>query len=171
MENENWKDIPNFPNYQISTLGRVKSKKRTARSREKLLKQQKHPKGYRIVRLFKDGEGTQFLVHRLMGIVFFGVHTELGKTTIDHDNGIKSDNRLSNLKVMSHRSNISKGYLEKETTSKYTGVSRLPNGSYSARICNNGVQNYIGTFPNEEDAHLAYQLELNKIIEPKRVAA
>lgn len=54
---EEWKIIENYEEYQISTLGRVKSLKH---NKERLLRLSKNSKrgGYMYVRLCKNGKST-----------------------------------------------------------------------------------------------------------------
>lgn len=91
-----WKSIPAFPGYECSTSGSV-------RRRDKILLQTKHTKGYRNVRLYRDGKQFTFRVHRLMMQVFVG---DIAGLDVNHKNGIKHDNRLVNLEACSHAENI-----------------------------------------------------------------
>jgi hypothetical protein len=89
-------------------------------------------------------------------------HTPNGSSSlvVDHINNIKTDNRLSNLQLVTIRYNLSK---DKTGTSKYTGVSwhsRDKNWQASIRI--NGKKAYLGSFQDESEAALAYQNALEK---------
>lgn len=80
MEEEVWKEIEGYPNYQISNLGRVKSKPRVtkvglvrankARRKEKILKPFRTGKGYMTVRLYRDKVFEDFGLSRLVAKVF-----------------------------------------------------------------------------------------------------
>jgi len=63
LENETWKTIKDFPDYQVSNLGRIKSLKF---GKERILKQRKNNKGYFRVDLYKNGEKENKLIHRLV---------------------------------------------------------------------------------------------------------
>ena len=156
---ETWRDVPNYPQYQVSDLGRVKSKKRTNRSIEKILKQQKHNKGYLMVSLYKNGKANQVLVHQLVAQAFHG-HKPCGfGIVVNHINEIKTDNRCANLELVDTRKNITKSRLNKESSSRYTGVTKFKNG-WVARMYLNGKQEHLGYFKKELDAHDAYQKAL-----------
>ena len=89
MEKEIWKDIDEFPNYQVSNLGRVKNKKTKL-----CIHRQKRKNGYIKVELWKNGKSYTRDVHRLVAITFLGNKPEM---VVNHDNGKKDDNRLENL--------------------------------------------------------------------------
>ena len=94
LEREQWKDILGYDGaYQVSDLGRVRSKKY---GRWKVLRPKKTPNGYLQVGLFLDGKQDKFLVHRLVAQAFIPNDDET-KIYINHRNECKSDNRLWNL--------------------------------------------------------------------------
>lgn len=154
--------IPEFSDYQVSNFGNIKSFKK---GKERILKAKTQTGGYAQVTLYKKGWGHQLTVHQIMGIVFFGVKSAHGHKNkiIDHKNGIRNDNHLSNLQPLSHRENITKAFKGK-SSSKYTGVSPHPHGGYVARIRHNNKVKHIGYFMDEKEASEAYQNELNKLI-------
>jgi hypothetical protein len=97
---EIWKDIPNYESeYQVSNLGRVKSLKF---GKEKVLNSNLISNGYCNVKLCKDGEKKDHTIHRLIMIAFVGE----SKLTVNHINGIKTDNRLENLEYCTQSENI-----------------------------------------------------------------
>jgi len=118
MLNEEWKPIPGFDEYEISNQGRVKRKSKTVSLtridkrfdrdkvfnrtyKETILKPRVEPdSGNRpVVRLFNNqGNEVRRKVHRLMGLVFFGVKE------IEHINGDFFDNRLENLRTYDYQS-------------------------------------------------------------------
>lgn len=118
---ELWKDIPNYEGYyQVSNLGKVKSLQRKWCLQEKILKGSLITCGYVAVQLCKDRQ-IPFLVHRLVAEVF--IPKIDGKDYIDHINGIKTDNRLVNLRRCTHRENMSFDNHNRKITkeSKYVG--------------------------------------------------
>jgi len=64
---EQWKRITNFPGYEVSDMGRVRSKKR---GKMKLLKQHSNGKGYLQVSLRKDSKTHRKSVHHLVAQEF-----------------------------------------------------------------------------------------------------
>ena len=110
-EIEIWKDIPNYEGYQVSNLGRVKSLERLdvigRKRKEKILKPTINHKGYYQVGLWKQSIGKMYLVHRLVWIAFNGTIPE--GLQVNHINEIKSDNRLSNLNLMTPKENTNWG--------------------------------------------------------------
>lgn len=109
--NEEWKDIPNYEGlYQVSNLGRVKSLEKIDalghRLKEKILKPQIN-RGYYRVNLYKNSIQKNYRVHRLVWEAFNGTIPE--NMHVNHINEIKTDNRLSNLNLMTARENINWG--------------------------------------------------------------
>ena len=151
---EIWKDIPNYEGvYQASNTGRIKSFKYR---KPKILLNSYGCGGYYSVGL----SGRRFHVHQLVAMAFFN-HKPCGHSmVVDHINCIRVDNRVENLRVITHRENISRGH-----NKKYTGVyeSKRKNGvKYTCRITIDGNVIYLGTFNTEKEAIAAYFNELNK---------
>lgn len=108
LENENWKDIPNYEeSYQISNLGRIKSKIRIGKFGqlypEKILKFIKSNKGYYRINLYKNKQGKKHLIHRLIAKVF--IPNINNYPQINHKNGVKTDNRIENLEWCTQKQN------------------------------------------------------------------
>jgi len=97
QQGEEWKPIDGYNGkYEVSNLGRVYSHKRN-----KLMKPS-YRKGYTFVLLSNAPHGeNSFSIHRLVCAAFIGK----SDLHVDHINGIKDDNRLSNLQYVSHRQN------------------------------------------------------------------
>lgn len=103
------------------------------------------------------------LLHRLYAchrLAWLYVYGEWPNGHLDHINGVRSDNRIENLRVASMRLNAENqrqamptnklGVLGVRRTTAKT-VSR-----YAADICTNGKSRRIGTFGTPEEAHAAY---------------
>lgn len=91
---ERWKSLGSlgFPNYQISTQGRIINRK-TLRFLEGSVKKD----GYRRVNLSEKGIGKVFLIHRLVAMAFIPI-ADPDKFTIDHIDRNRDNNILSNLR-------------------------------------------------------------------------
>lgn len=83
-----WKDIPNFPPYQVSDCGLVKNKDR--------LLSQSLSDGYLRVNLQINGLSRQKKVHSLVALAFIGDRPD--GFHICHFDGNKKNNHLSNLR-------------------------------------------------------------------------
>lgn len=88
--NERWWSVPGFPGYSVSDLGRVRN------ASERILRPWPVGGGYLLVRLYRDGIATAFPVNRLVLRVFVGQATDGMHAA--HNNGVRDDNRLSNLR-------------------------------------------------------------------------
>lgn len=88
---EEFRDIKDFENYKISNLGRIYSKKRKCCLKIKRIGNS----GYYQVRLSKNGVYVYKNLHRLLAEAFLPNPNKL--RTVNHINGNKLDNRLSNL--------------------------------------------------------------------------
>ena len=164
---ENWKDVKGYEGvYMVSDLGNVKSLNRKDNInrlvKERILKANLNSRGYLAVSLYKNGKQKLFRVHQLVCIAFLN-HTPSGyKIVVDHKNAIKTDNRLSNLQLITARLNSSKD--KKNCSSKYTGVSWAKHvKKWRSAIRINGKSKYLGMFKTEIEAHERYQLELTKL--------
>lgn len=75
---------------------------------------------------------------------------------VDHINHDPRDNRLSNLRCISHKDNVRYRKLPKNNTTGYKGVREKYKDRWQAYITVNRKQIYLGTFGNPEDAAKAY---------------
>lgn len=75
------------------------------------------------------------------------------KTVVDHINGDKLDNNLTNLRIISNRENLSR----RGGTSKYAGVSWSKRDvKWRVDIYLGDRYYYLGLYKTEEEAHIAY---------------
>jgi hypothetical protein len=92
------KKHPYWVNYGASENGSVYG------SRGGELAPMLHHTGYLVITVRKDGQQKQLRVHRFVWETLVG-EIPAGKV-INHKNGIKTDNRLSNLELVSNQENI-----------------------------------------------------------------
>jgi hypothetical protein len=117
--------------------------------------------GYAVRSGWKENgkKGTIFLHHCIRGF-------PLNKFEIDHINCDKLDNRMCNLRIVSHRENGQNHKRRKDgqTYSKYVGVTwDKQNNKWRSRIMFDGKISNLGTFETEEDASKAYIVALQKV--------
>lgn len=82
---------------------------------------------------------------------------------VDHINGIRHDNRKSNLRVITRSGNSHNKVKATNTTSKYYGVHLTINGTWQSRISHDSKFYYLGTYKNEIDAALAYNKKATEL--------
>ena len=71
---------------------------------------------------------------------------------IDHINGIKTDNRKSNLRICTQKENMYNVGKKKNNKTGYLGISITPYGKYRARIMVDRKEIRLGNYDNLEDA-------------------
>lgn len=85
------------------------------------------------------------------------VKGETPSKAIDHINGIRSDNRIVNLREATLSQNAMNRIKAANNTSGYKGVSfHKQSGKWQASIKINGKQKYLGLFLSPKQAHNAY---------------
>lgn len=115
---EIWRDIPKYEGYyQVSNLGKVKSVKRTIKYKDgriykyhsKILKPKKDTKGYLQVSFNVNGLKSNHRIHRLVAETFIG--KPKGKLiSVNHIDGVKTNNNLANLEWVTYSENTKKGH-------------------------------------------------------------
>lgn len=106
MSNEIWKDIEGFPGYQVSDRGRVRSFRNyhgqiTEQSR--IIKPRVNKDGYYELTIYTiDRRKVTKRVHRLVANAFLDEHPNL---VVNHINGVKTDNSVSNLEFVTAKQN------------------------------------------------------------------
>ena len=98
---------------------------------------------------------------RLHRAAFFITHGYL-PITVDHINGIKTDNRICNLREATiSQNNMNRG-MQSNNTSGIKGIDMASNGRWRARIHANGKEIHIGYFTTCDEAYNALSEARNK---------
>jgi len=180
---EIWKDVPGYEGlYLVSNLGRVMSPEKrvsmpkngptaTGLRKQKLRKlgtpsNIARGREYYYCNLSKNGVAKKYNVHILMWRAFIDKTYIPGVLRIDHIDGNRRNNVLTNLQLLSSRSNISKGFQQKGRMLP-TGVTKSYKGKYVARIREGRVLYHLGTFLSPEEASAEYQRALANIADYK----
>lgn len=150
---EIWKEIEDYPNYEVSNQGRIKSKNGLIRNPSTT------KTGYKIIFLCKEGTQKCFGVHRLVAKAF--IPNPLEKPTVDHKDRNKANNWVENLRWatrLEQSANFPKRKTDYELGSMYRGVSWAEsNQKYRARLEVNGKNKIYPCFFNTElEAGRAY---------------
>lgn len=99
---------------------------------------------------------ANYLAHRL---AWYYTHGYMPKV-IDHINGIRTDNRISNLRPATHALNM-QNRIPTRGGKSVIGVTRTPSNMYVARIyatlCGNHMPLYLGTYTTETEAQSVYR--------------
>lgn len=100
----------------------------------------RHNQGYSSLRI----DYKRYLAHRIAWLYVFG---EMPVGFVDHINRDRSDNRISNLRIVTRSENQQNHKLRKDNTSGFSGISRdRRSGKWHARIWINGKSSNVGLF-------------------------
>ena len=146
---EVFKDIKGFEGkYQVSNMGNVKSLNFNNTKKERLLSTRGLSSGYPKVSLGRKGNNH---VHRLVAETF--LNKPIGKDQVNHINGIKTDNRLSNLEWVTGSENMQhalKSNLWKPNIEKASEISRKKSSIAVSQINEKG--DVVNTFKSISSA-------------------
>lgn len=110
----------------------------------------KHSLGYITISINKKF----YYAHRLAFLCMTG---SLPKNVVDHINGVKDDNRWSNLRACTQSKNMeNRKSHQVNSKTKLIGASKHTSGKFVAQITRNGIHKYIGIYNTAEQAHKAY---------------
>jgi hypothetical protein len=147
---EEWKQINDFPNYYISSLGNVRNDKNL------IMKLTPMKIGYLQINLYENGKRKLFYHHQLIGLHF--IPNPENFKHIDHINGIKNDNRLENLRWVLRSQNERNKKKKANCSSQYLGVCwDKKNKKWLVCIKINRKSIFLGYFATELDAFNAWK--------------
>ena len=149
MKKESWRDVVGSGGfYQVSDLGRVRSLDRKISSlgrsnkkylrliKGKLLSPSLCGAGYLKVYLGKVGGNRYAMVHRLVCDAF--LKPLRGGQVTNHKNGIKTDNRLSNLEIITQKENIK--HAKESLGVRYLDFDKKGSGNGRAKLSDKSVR-------------------------------
>lgn len=109
--------------------------------------------GYSKVKI----KGRHFYAHRAAWIVYYGKEP-IGH--LDHANGIKTDNRIRNLREATRAQN----QMNRSSCTSHKGVTwNKARGKWSARCAANGHRHHIGYFNDINQAVAAYRMKASEL--------
>lgn len=167
---EIWKAIKGYEGrYEVSNLGRVRSfdkvlylKNSSFMHKGRIIKLRPGKTSpYLLASLSSNGVRKVKLVHRLVAEAFID-NSEL-KPEVNHKNGVKTDNRASNLEWVTSSENkqhalkmLPRKTLTSTNKSGFSGVSlHKSTGKWQASLTHNGKRVYVGIYQSPEEAHKA----------------
>ncbi len=154
---EEYKQIIDFDNYEVSNLGNVRNIK-TGR----ILKGSVNNHGYLIVGLFKNNKRKNKKIHRLIAEAF--IENPENKPFVDHNDGNKTNNNINNIRFATVSENGQNAKIPKNNTSGAKGVSWNNNkNKWEAYIIIDGIKIHLGCFENIEDAKEARVKRANEV--------
>ncbi len=105
-------------------------------------------RGYRVIEI----GGVRYLEHRLAWLLHYG---KTPQKQIDHINGDRADNRISNLRESDNRDNS--GNRECHRNGKLVGACYFKaRDNWMSTIRHQGKSLFLGYYPSEIEAHTAY---------------
>jgi hypothetical protein len=107
----------------------------------------KLPKGYIDILITINKKTYHLLAHHF---AWYSVYGNCNIEQIDHINGVKDDNRIINLRSVTHQQNM---WNIKNTKGYYFCK---PRGKFRSAICMDYKQIHLGYFNTEEEAKQAY---------------
>lgn len=101
-------------------------------------------------------DGLTYQAHRLVWLYVYGLMPD---KEIDHRNGIRCDNKISNLREASHSQNLQnqrKARIDNKSSGLLGATWNKRDKKWQAQIGISGKKKWIGAFDTAEAAHSAY---------------
>jgi hypothetical protein len=155
MKNEIFKDTV-YEGYQVSNFGNVKSVKF---GKERILKPGISGRDYYNVTLSINGKTKTFDIHQLVAIAFLGHTPNKGIVEVDHIDGNKFNNSVSNLQILSKEQHTRKDLFGKGVGTTWDKHAN----KWISKIKINHKTIHLGLFINKQDAINLYNKAINNI--------
>jgi hypothetical protein len=159
---EEFKEIKEFPNYEVSNLGTIRNKLKGNTIKGRVTKL-----GYRDLRFSVRDESGKVIsqkaifIHRLVAEAF--IENPDNKPFVDHIDNDKLNNNFNNLRWCTCQENNRNKSIQKNNTNKIKGVYFNKNANkYRAYIMIDGININLGYFKNIEDAKQARVQKVNE---------
>lgn len=165
---EIWKDIPDYPGYQVSNKGRVRTHNKTTYTKlhgirhwkDRILhyKGNTYRTGYRVD-LWKNGTNKTLLVARLVAFTFYNEDINNHYLTVDHIDGNRLNNNIENLELVSLAENIRRAFK--------TGLQPNQKGVKLFNKETNEIKKFISLseatrYMNKKTGYLSNRIKKNK---------
>jgi hypothetical protein len=109
-------------------------------------------RGYAV--RFKRNRGSRILITMHREILRL---EKSDRRIVDHKNGVKTDNRKSNLRICDKHENGYNQGAQRHNTTGFKGVTRhKKTGKFCAAITEKGRRHHLGLFETPEEAYRAY---------------
>lgn len=154
---EIWKQIEEYDNYTISSLGNVKNNKTG-----KILKPSFDTHGYYFINLYNNDRKKLCYIHRLVSSAF--IKNPDNKPCVDHSDNVRTNNNVINLRWATRIENGRNALKRSDNTSGTKGVyfnKKLQ--KYCARIAIHKKRINLGYYDNLEEAKLARQTKAKEL--------
>jgi hypothetical protein len=164
MTQEIWKEVPGYPDYEVSDQGNIRSLKF---GEINMLSPVKIGK-YLAVNLGNKHAVRKHwtvYIHHLVSIVFLGHWPKKGSTVLNHIDGNRYNNRPENLELLPLRKSIQKSKQNKGGDASTFGVHKLQRVQkrtgnlqvkWKAATSVGSKFYYLGTYNTKEEAQKAY---------------
>lgn len=115
-----WKDIPGYEGkYQVSNTGKVRSLNYNNTGKTEVLKPCISNMGYKLINLWKNGKGKNYLIHRLVALAF--IPNPNNYPMINHKDENPKNNAVWNLEWCTPQYNINYGTRNERASNSMKG--------------------------------------------------
>jgi hypothetical protein len=143
---EIWKKIDEFPDYEVSNSGKIKSNKW---GKERILKDRPDGCGYYQVILLKNGIQHSKKVHKLVAISFIPNESPTEKFLVDHIDRCVTNNRVENLRWVNRSENRLNSH---QKMLPMYGITMYKNKKFKVQLNVSRNMTYLGCYETLEEA-------------------